>query len=70
MFSEEELVKSVRRKIKIENLIRCMNCSVFVTCVEDLKENVVECDHYSEVSKEKQVIVIPLSELNNQPELF
>ena len=67
---EEELVKSVRRKIKIENLTRCMNCLTFVTCVEPLKENVVECDHYSEVQSEKQVIVIPLIDFNNQPELF
>ena len=70
MICEDELVKSVRRKIKIENLTRYMNCLAFVTCVEPLKEDVVECGQYSEVSKDKQIIVISLVELNNQPELF
>jgi hypothetical protein len=50
------------RKLRIENLTRCMNCEAFVTCGECEKENVVECDHYKEIAPRKQVLVISLSE--------
>ena len=48
----------VDRKLRIENLTRCMNCLAFVTCVECNKENVVECDHYREIVPRKQVLVM------------
>ena len=51
-----------QRKLKIENLTRCMNCSVFVTCKESFKENVVDCDHFSEIPTQKQVLVVKLVE--------
>lgn len=54
--------KELERKLKIENLTRCMNCFAFVTCKEPYKENVADCDHFVEIQSRKQVIVIGLAE--------
>lgn len=54
--------EEVERKLRIENLTRCMNCSAFVTCKESYKENVIDCDHFVEIGEEKQVVVIRLVE--------
>jgi hypothetical protein len=54
--------EEVDRKLRIENLTRCMNCSGFVTCREPFKEDVVDCDHFSELPDEKQVVVVGLCE--------
>ena len=54
--------KGLQRKLKIENLTRCMNCSVFMACREPLKEDVVDCDHFVEIPDKEQVIVIGLCE--------
>lgn len=72
ILSEKELVQSVRRKIKIENLTRCCNCLNFKNskCKKALKEELVDCADFIELPSEEQVIVISLIELNNQPELF
>jgi hypothetical protein len=51
-----------QRKLKIENLTRCFNCSMFVTCEEPFKEDIVDCDHFSEIPTQKQVIVAKLIE--------
>lgn len=50
------------RKLKIENLTRCMNCSRFVTCEETFKENVLECERVREIPAQKQVVVVELIE--------
>jgi hypothetical protein len=50
--------EGLQRKLKIENLTRCMNCSVFVTCKEPFKEDIVDCSHFQELPDEKQVVVV------------
>lgn len=52
----------IERKLRIENLTRCMNCSAFVTCKECEKENVVDCDHFVEIADEEQIVIISLCE--------
>jgi hypothetical protein len=54
--------EEVDKKLRIENLTRCLNCSVFVTCKEPYKENAAECDHFEEIQSQKQVVVIGLAE--------
>jgi hypothetical protein len=54
--------KDFMRKLKIENLTRCLNCSRFPRCGESFKENVVECERVRELPTEKQVVVVKLSE--------
>ena len=50
------------RKLRIENMTRCMNCEAFVTCKECEKENVVDCDHFREIAVRKQVVTVSLTE--------
>jgi hypothetical protein len=56
----------VQRKLGIENLTRCMNCSygfsAFTTCNEPYKERVVECDHFLEVPVVEQIVVVRLDQ--------
>jgi hypothetical protein len=59
---EEIMDKETSRKLKIENLTRCMNCLAFVTCKEHFKEDVVDCDHLAEVLPQNQVVVMKMSE--------
>jgi hypothetical protein len=54
--------KEIERKLRIENLTRCMNCAAFVTCKECEKENVVDCDHFVEILEKEQVVVVRLDE--------
>jgi hypothetical protein len=54
--------KGLQRKLKIENVTRCFNCSVFVTCEEPFKEDVVDCDHFVEITEVRQVVVVKLVE--------
>lgn len=53
-------LERVERKLKILNLNRCMNCSAFVSCVEPLKEDIADCDHFDELPDEEQVGVVTL----------
>ena len=62
LFFVIKLKLDLERKLRIENLTRCMNCEAFVTCGECEKENVVECSHYREIPPRKQVVVVGLSE--------
>ena len=43
------LNKTIERKMKIENLERCMNCLGFENCKEKMKEDVVDCENFEEV---------------------
>jgi hypothetical protein len=52
--------KRVDKKLKIENLTRCMNCNRFVTCSEKEKENIVDCLRYREVGRGNQVVAVRL----------
>lgn len=54
--------KETDRKLKIENLERCLNCSLFAGCLEPKKEDIADCDHFSELSSAKQVLIIALAE--------
>jgi hypothetical protein len=60
------LNKKVERKMKIENLERCMNCLGFEICKERMKEDVVDCDHFEELSDNEQVVVVNLNEWSNR----
>ncbi len=52
----------IERKLRVENLTRCMNCAGFVACEECEKENMADCDHFVEIGEEKRVVVIRLVE--------
>jgi hypothetical protein len=58
--------KETDRKLRMENLTRCMNCLTFSVCNEERKEDVVCCAHYREVEAESQVVVMLLTELCRQ----
>lgn len=62
MMAEEIMDKETSRKIKNENLTRCMNCEGFETCNEVFKEKLVDCCRFVEVSVQNQVVVVKLSE--------
>ncbi len=51
----------LERKLRIENLVRCMNCLSFTTCSEPFKENMADCgEKFLEMPADEQVSVIPL----------
>ena len=53
----------LQRKLKIENLTKCMNCRTFMSCKEPFKENVVDCGHhFLEEAESEQVVVVKLKE--------
>jgi hypothetical protein len=54
--------EETRRKLRIENLTRCMNCLAFSVCTEKGKENIVCCRHYREIGVESQVVAVPFIE--------
>jgi hypothetical protein len=55
--------EKLERKVRIENLTRCMNCLSFTTCSEPFKENMVDCgEKFVELPVDKQVVVISLIE--------
>jgi hypothetical protein len=54
--------KDVERKLKIENLTRCMNCLAFVACCELRKEDIVDCQNFKEIGLENQVTLVNLRE--------
>jgi hypothetical protein len=60
------LSKKVERKMKIENLARCMNCLGFENCKEKMKEDIVECGHFEELPDDEQVVVVSLNEWSNK----
>lgn len=52
------------RKLKIENLERCMNCLGFVACKEEKKEDVVDCTRFREEPIERQKVAANLVEFS------
>ena len=55
--------RELSRKLKIENLEKCMNCLIFVTCREPFKEDLVDCGHHLlEEPESEQIVVVKLSE--------
>jgi hypothetical protein len=49
----------VKRKLRVENLERCMNCRQFTHCPL-IKDEIVCCAKYQEVDEKEQVVVINL----------
>ena len=49
----------VKRKLKIENLERCMNCRLFTHCPL-VKDEIVCCSKFQEVDVNEQVVVVGL----------
>ena len=51
----------VEKKLKLENLTRCLNCALFCQC-ELRKEEMIVCDKFKEISAKKQLVVVSLEE--------
>ena len=49
-------------KLKVENFTRCLNYPLFTGCSETEKENLVDCERFSELEPKKQVVIIALEE--------
>jgi hypothetical protein len=64
MMSEEKLDKRLARKLRVENLERCLNCSHFADCSENMVDIVI-CERFDELEVEDQVIVVGLIEYSN-----
>jgi hypothetical protein len=62
----QQVNKKIERKMKIENLTICMNCVGFVNCKEEMKEDIVDCDHFEELLDDEQVVVVNLNEWSNK----
>lgn len=57
------LAENTEKKLRIENLTRCCSCALFQkNCKEPFKENIVECDHFSELPENEQFVIVRLSE--------
>ncbi len=61
MRKELEKLDILEKKLKIENIERCLNCKSFLRCKER-KEDVVVCEHYKEVPVKQQLVIVKLSE--------
>jgi hypothetical protein len=61
MKKERFRMNKIEKKLKMENIERCLNCKLFCRCKLQ-KEEMVICYDYSEVSDDEQVVVVPLKE--------
>ena len=61
MVSEEISNERLARKLRVETLERCLNCSHFADCLENMVDIVV-CERFDELRVEDQVIVVGLIE--------
>lgn len=58
-----KLSKQTERKLKLENIERCLNCQEFLNCKICQKEDLTECAHkYTELPEEQQVVIISMDE--------
>jgi hypothetical protein len=55
-------LENEEKKLKILNLTRCLNCSLFISCLEQLKEDIAECERFDELPDKMQVIITKLVE--------
>ena len=65
-------MSKIEKKLKLENLTRCINCRLFCNCAFR-KEEIVICESFKELNVKKQLIIIPLeeySELKGRKDLF
>ena len=54
-------LSKIEKKLKIENLTRCLNCALFCKCRLQ-KEEIIVCEKYREIDVERQVVIVPLKE--------
>ena len=54
-------MSKIEKKLKLENLIRCINCALFCQCGLQ-KEEIVVCDKFREINVKKQLIIVSLDE--------
>ena len=54
-------LSKVEKKLKLENLTRCINCALFCQC-ELRKEEMIVCDRFKEINTKKQLIIVSLEE--------
>ncbi len=40
----------LQKKIRIQNIERCINCALFNLCVEVSKEDIVDCEKFEETT--------------------
>jgi hypothetical protein len=59
MVSEEISNERLARKLRAENLERCLNCSHFADCSENMVDIVV-CERFDELKVDDQVIIVGL----------
>ena len=59
MKKEDRELDRLERKLKIENLERCLNCKSFLKCTL-LKEEVSICSSFEEIPLKKQLIIVNL----------
>ncbi|NLE04461.1 MAG: hypothetical protein GX638_06640 [Crenarchaeota archaeon] len=63
LFLMIKMNEKLERKVRIENVNRCLNCISFVTCSESFKENIADCgEKFVELPLDKQVLVVSLIE--------
>jgi hypothetical protein len=53
----------LEKKLKSENIERCLNCKLFCKCIE-LKEEVCTCERFRELPLREQLIVVNLAEFS------
>ena len=61
MKKERSRLSKIEKKLKLENLTRCMNCELFCRC-KLVKEEMIVCSKFSEINDDKQVVIVPLKE--------
>ena len=61
MKKENKNVDKIEKKLKIENIERCLNCKLFSSCTE-MKEEIVVCSRFKELPIRRQLIVVSLAE--------
>lgn len=62
MIMMTNLDENIEKKLKIENLTRCCSCKLFQKCKEPFKEDIVDCDHFSELPENEQIVIVRLAE--------
>ena len=61
MINEEKASERLTRKLRTENGERCLNCTNFSDCQENMAEIAI-CEKFNEIKIEDQAIVVGLAE--------
>jgi len=54
-------LSKVEKKLKLENIERCLNCKLFSDCPET-KEEVIVCSKFKEIPVKQQLVIVKLSD--------